>query len=130
MESRVQQAVDKKRQNTHNCAQSVVCTYCDKCGLDPKTAERVAAAFGLGMGNMEGTCGSIVGAGIVIGMVSGDRSLARMRMKQLMKKFQERNGTTQCRMLKGAGTGKVVRDCPDCVADAAGFLEEILEGEL
>jgi hypothetical protein len=41
-----------------------------------------------------------------------------------MNKFQERNGATQCKMLKGVGTGKVLRECDDCVADAAEFLEE------
>ena len=28
MESRKHLAAEKKRLNTHNCAQSVVCTYC------------------------------------------------------------------------------------------------------
>ena len=47
-------------------------------------------------------------------------------MKVLMEKFQERNGATLCRLLKGIDTGKVLRDCPDCVADASEFLEEFL----
>jgi predicted amidophosphoribosyltransferase len=34
METRKHLAAEKKRQNTHNCAQSVVCTYCDLVGLD------------------------------------------------------------------------------------------------
>ena len=38
METRKQLAAEKKRLNTHNCAQAVVCTYCDLCGLDEKTA--------------------------------------------------------------------------------------------
>ena len=47
-------------------------------------------------------------------------------MRQMMEKFKQRNGATQCRMLKGVGTGKVLRECPLCVADAAEFLEEQL----
>ena len=43
-----------------------------------------------------------------------------------MEKFQQRNGATQCKLLKGIGTGKPLRDCPDCVADASEFLEEYL----
>ena len=31
--------------------------------------------------------------------------------------------------LQGVGTGKVLRECPLCVADASEFLEEILEKE-
>ena len=34
MESRKHLAAEKKRLNTHNCAQSVVCTYCDLVGLE------------------------------------------------------------------------------------------------
>ena len=45
-------------------------------------------------------------------------------MRQIMAKFQQRNGATQCKLLKGVGTHIVLRECPDCVADAAEFLEE------
>ena len=37
-------------------------------------------------------------------------------------KFEQRNGATQCKLLKGVGTGKVLRECSACVADAAEFL--------
>ena len=119
-------AAEKNRLKTHNCAQAVLCTYCDLCGLDPKVAEDIAGSFGLGMGCMEGTCGSLVGAGMVLGLVTKDRDLARKRMKQIMQKFHERNGATQCRQLKGTDTGHPLRACPDCVSDAAEFLEEFL----
>ena len=46
-----------------------------------------------------------------------------------MTKFQERNGATQCKLLKGVGIKVVLRECPDYVADAAEFLEEQLEKE-
>ena len=51
METRKHLAAEKKRQNTHNCAQSVVCTYCDLVGLDEQTALDIAGAYGTGMGN-------------------------------------------------------------------------------
>ena len=126
MKTRKDLAASKKRANTHNCAQAVVCTYCDVCGLDEKVGEDLAGAFGTGMGAMEGTCGALVGAGIVLGLVTKDRNLSRSRMKTIMEKFQARNGATQCRLLKGVGTGQPLRDCPDCVADACEFLEEYL----
>lgn len=124
--SRKDQAAEKKRCNTHNCAQAVACTYCDLVGLDEDMAARACASFGGGMGNMDGTCGAIVGAGIILGMKTGDRNLSRSQMRTIMTRFQERNGATQCRLLKGVGTGKVLRACPDCVADASEFLEEYL----
>ena len=121
METRKQIAVEKK-QCGFNCAQAVLCTYADIAGIDEETAIRLAAPFGAGMGNMEGTCGAITGAGLVLGLLSKGPSTKQMR--QNMNKFQERNGATQCKLLKGVGTGKVLRECSDCVADAAEFLEE------
>lgn len=119
METRKQIAVEKKQCGL-NCAQAVLCAYADIAGIDEATAMGLAAPFGAGMGNMEGTCGAIVGAGLVLGLCGGSTRQAR----QIMNKFQERNGATQCKLLKGVGTGKVLRECSDCVADAAEFLEE------
>lgn len=126
METRKHLAAEKKRCNSHNCAQAVVCTYCDLVGLHEQTALDIAGSFGTGMGNMEGTCGALVGAGMVLGLATKDRNVSRARMKEIMTKFQQRNGAIRCKELKGIGTGKVLRDCPDCVADASEFLEEYL----
>lgn len=126
MDTRKHIAAEKKRCNSHNCAQAVTGTYCDLVGLDEQTALNIAGAYGTGMGNMEGTCGALVGAGMILGLATKDRNLSRSRMKQMMTWFQERNGATQCKLLKGVGTGKPLRDCPDCVADACEFLEVIL----
>lgn len=126
METRKHLAAEKKRCNSHNCAQAVVCTYCDLVGLHEQTALDIAGSFGTGMGNMEGTCGALVGASMVLGLATKDRNVSRARMKEIMTKFQERNGAIRCKELKGIGTGKVLRDCPDCVADASEFLEEYL----
>lgn len=125
-ETRKHLAAEKKRCNSHNCAQAVVCTYCDMVGLPEQTALDIAGAFGSGMGSMDGTCGSLVGAGMVLGLATKDRIKARAQMKEIMNKFQERNGATQCKYLKGIGTGVRLRECPDCVADASEFLEEYL----
>lgn len=37
MESRKELAAEKKRCGSHNCTQSVLCTYCDLTGLDEET---------------------------------------------------------------------------------------------
>ena len=47
-------------------------------------------------------------------------------MRQIMTRFQQKNGATQCKLLKGVGTHVVLRECSGCVADAAEFLEEQL----
>ena len=133
METRKQIAAEKKRCNSHNCAQAILHTYADIAGISEDEAMNIAAmniagAFGGGMGNMEGTCGALVGSGLVLGLVNKDKAKSMKQMRQIMTKFQERNGATQCKLLKGIGTKVVLRECPDCVADAAEFLEEQLNG--
>lgn len=128
MESRSKEAAELKRSGRCNCAQAVACTYCDLAGIDPAMMARMTAAYGTGLGNTEGTCGALLGAGAVIGAIKGEnRPAAMAAMRRLMNEFAARNaGVTRCRDLKGIGTGRVVRDCPDCVADAAEILEQIL----
>ena len=98
MDTRKLIAAEKKRCNSHNCAQAILHTYADIAGIDEESDMNIAGAFGGGMGNLEGTCGALVGA-------------------------------TQCKLLKGVGTKVVLRECPNCVADAAEFLEEQLNQE-
>ena len=67
METRVQQTTERHRRG-YNCAQAVACTYCDLFGLDEETAFRLTEGYGLGMGNMEGTCGALSAACLLAGM--------------------------------------------------------------
>ncbi|MBR1601263.1 MAG: C_GCAxxG_C_C family protein [Alphaproteobacteria bacterium] len=126
METRKFEAAEKKRSGKCNCAQSVICTYCDKAGIDEQTALNIGNSFAAGMGNMEGTCGALVGAGVVLGLVNKDRSKSVKEMREIISKFQERNGAIQCKLLKGLENGNMLRECPDCVADACEFLEEAI----
>ncbi len=127
MESRKNEAAEKKRSGRYNCAQAVLCTYPDITGLDEQQARNITCAFAAGMGNMQGTCGALVGAAIVIGMHFKDMAPAMMATRQVMTQFEQRNGATQCRLLKGIGTGKPLRECPLCVADAAELLEDVIK---
>ena len=127
MESKKMVAAEKKRSGKFNCAQSVICTYCRNIGIDEGTAFDLGNAFAAVMGNMEGTCGALVGAGIILGLKNKDRAKSMREMRQIMEQFKSRNGSTQCKILKGIETQKTLRECPDCVADAAEFLEQIIE---
>ncbi len=124
METRKHLAAERKK--TCNCAQAVIATYADMVGITEQQAMNLGNAFGSGMGNMEGTCGAITGAAIIVGLATGDKLRSRKVMTKIMNQFQERNGATQCKLLKGVGTGRVLRSCEDCVADAS----ELLENEL
>lgn len=124
METRKHLAAERKK--TCNCAQAVIATYADIAGITQEQAMALGNAFGSGMGNMEGTCGALTGAAIIVGLATGDKLRSRKVMSSIMTKFQKRNGATQCKLLKGMGTGKVLRSCEDCVADASELLEQEL----
>ena len=126
MENKIEEARARKRSGEHNCAQAVACTYSDLAGLDEETLLAATHAFGAGMATMEGTCGALTGAAVVVGLATGDRARSRVLIKDIMENFRKRNGSTVCRELKGIGTGCPLRQCEDCVADAAEFLEKAL----
>ena len=70
MKSRVDEAANRKR-NGYNCAQAVACTYCDLAEIDEDTMKNLMQGFAAGMGgSMEGTCGALVGATSVLGMIN------------------------------------------------------------
>lgn len=128
MESRIENAVNKKKCGM-NCAQAVACAYCDYAGLDEETMAAVMQGFGNGIGaTMEGTCGAITGACAVVSLLDKEkgRPEAVRDAKYIMKQFMERNKTVTCKVLKGIETGRVLRGCEDCVADAAEFLEDVI----
>jgi len=132
METRMEKAIEKRNRG-YNCAQAVACSYCDVIGVDEKTVFRACEGLGTGMGNMEGTCGAVSGACVLMGFLSSTANLdvpnSKGRTLSLSKiiidKFKERNGCTICRDLKGIETGTVIRSCPDCIRDACEFTEEI-----
>lgn len=84
MESKIEEAVNKKK-NGYNCAQAVACTYCDYAGIDEETMFNICQAFGTGMGTLEGTCGAIVGAGVVLGMMNKQRLKTNQDIRKLCR---------------------------------------------
>ena len=56
METRKQIAAEKKRCNSHNCAQAILHTYADVAGISEDDAMNIAGAFGGGMGNWVWSC--------------------------------------------------------------------------
>lgn len=133
MNSRIDEAT-KRHQNGYNCAQAVACTYSDLVGIDEETMFRMTEALGAGMGNMEGTCGAVSGACVLAGMAASTGNLENPNSKgasyklskEILKRFAGRNQSVTCKVLKGAGTGTILRACPDCIRDAAEFAEKVI----
>ena len=73
MESRKNIAIEMHNKG-YNCAQSVALTYADLVDMKPEQLFRITEGFGLGGGNMQGTCGAISGALALVGLLnsSGD----------------------------------------------------------
>ncbi len=129
MSARSDKAVEYKK-NGMNCAQSVALAFADLVDLDEKTIASMTQTFGVGIGaTMEGTCGAIIGANVMLGLIRREdpRSENMKKAKKHLLRFQEQNKSVTCKELKGMGTGVVLRECNDCVADAVLFLEEILD---
>lgn len=120
-----------------NCAQAVVCNYCDMFGVDKKIAFQMAEAFGAGMGSMEYTCGAVSGLLMLLGLKNSSGTPEKLTKaatyklgKELINKFKEKNGSVICAELKGLKTNKVLRSCNGCIADACKIFEELLKEEV
>ena len=137
MESRKKIAIEKHDLG-YNCAQSVALTYADLIDMAPEQLFKITEGFGLGGGNMQGTCGAISGAIALIGLLNSCGNLEHPSTKaqtyalgrEILERFKAQNGSILCHELKGAGTGKVLRSCPDCIMDACQLFEELYEAKL
>ena len=118
----------------YNCAQSVACVFAEDFGFDPEAVYLMTEGFGLGMGNMECTCGAVSGAVAAAGMkfsngaMKGKTKVNTYKYaRQINEKFRAKNGSVICADLKGVRTGQVLRSCPGCIEDAVAIAEEVLE---
>lgn len=143
MSEHAMKAVKLFRENGYNCAQAVCVAFCDVTGLDERTALRISAPFGGGMGRMREVCGAVSGALMVLGLLFApddptDKAAKaeHYRMVQdFAARFRERNGSIICRDLLGdkAGSGPVpddrteeyyrLRPCERMVYDAADLAD-------
>jgi len=130
---RVLQAARLHKQG-YNCAQAVVCAYCDLFGIDEKTAFMLSEGFGAGMGSMKGTCGAVSGLIMLLGLKNSSGNCENLTkaatyklVKEASSKFEEKNGTLICSELKGINNGVVLRSCDGCIEDACAIFEEYVD---
>lgn len=115
-------------------------------GVDFTLAIKLGRAFGTGMGRGR-TCGAIIGALMVIGLSLGEpsgndseaRPTAYVLSRELVKRFQESEGTVICAELLGVNPGtpeglqaarerNLFKDvCPRFVSQVSGILRDLLE---
>lgn len=90
-----------------NCAQAVCGAFADLMGLDEKTAFRLSAPFGGGLGRQREICGAVSGMCMVAGMLYGYDDLENDQVKgehyrlvqELCDAFRARYGSIICREL-------------------------------
>ncbi len=132
--------------NGCNCSQSVLSVYADRYGLEQSTAMRIATGLGGGVGRMGGTCGTLTGAALVLGLELGPGKSADQAAKdrtyeatrRLQRRFMEEHGSNQCKVLleRDLSSEKEYRDacqsgvfttrCPRFVETAVTLLDEII----
>ncbi len=118
-------AVELKH-NGHNCCQAVLAAFQEELALEPELLRQLGAPFGTGLGCMEGTCGALVAAALILGRLKSEGKPMHPVSKELVRRFREAAGDTVCRRLKGIDTGEMLCSCDDCVRIAADLAEEFL----
>ena len=130
-------------ENSCNCAQAVLCAFCDATGLEEEPAMKLASSFGGGMGKMREVCGAMTGLFMTAGLCRGYGAGADKKAKEahdqlvqsLAQRFREQFGSIQCRELLPAAESRAENDpsanqtrpCGAYVAFAAALMDELLQ---
>lgn len=116
----------KLKHSGYNCAQSVALAIADLVNGNKEELAKITSGFGLGMGNMEATCGALVGAAIMVGLKSNGSGATPLN-KKLSSNFKEKCRSLVCKEIKGVETKKVLCSCDDCVKNAVTVYLELME---
>ena len=117
-------AISLKHQG-YNCCQAILCAFQEETGLSEEALKKIGAAFGVGMGNMEASCGALCAAEILLGLKEYQDKPVLRRAKELYGAFEEKCGAVLCKDLKGRDTGVVLCDCDVCIRNATELAEEL-----
>ena len=118
-------AAELKTTGQCNCTQSVVKVFEDKLPVEGDTLRMLAAGYAAGMGCLESTCGALIGAVMVAGILTEGRGTPAVA-RALVLSFEQRCGATICKELKGVATGVPLCPCPECVRNAVLALGDVL----
>ena len=122
---RADKAVLLKNSGLYNCAQAVTAVFEDQVSLDEEQLKQIAAGFCAGMGNLEATCGALIGAGMIAGLVTEGKGTLKIT-RSIQEKFCQKCGSIKCKELKTVTDGKVLCPCEDCVRNAVLIYGEIM----
>ena len=110
-----------------NCCQAVLCAFAHRTEMTAKELKSLGAAFGVGMGCLEATCGALIGAQMLLGMEKYQGRSMLQDAAKIHNRFREMCGASICHVLKGRDTGVVLCECDDCVRNAVEIAEGLME---
>ena len=122
---RAQKAVELKTMGGYNCSQAVTAVLADQTSLTQEQLKQVSAGFCAGMGNLEATCGAVIGAGMIAGLKTEGKGTLGVT-KQIQEEFGKRCGALKCKDLKAITDGMPLCPCETCVRNAVMIYGEIM----
>ena len=125
MTDRAEYAVRLKHSG-YNCCQAVLCSFAEEAGMTDETLKKLGAAFGVGMGCLEATCGALIGTQMLLGLMKCTGKPILRDAATVLRRFESMCHATVCKDLKGRDTGVVLCECDDCVRNAVAIAEEML----
>ncbi|WP_029319011.1 C-GCAxxG-C-C family protein [Butyrivibrio sp. AE3004] len=125
LSERAEKAVELKNSGMYNCAQAVTAALSDQTKLTEEQLKQVSAGFCAGMGNLEATCGALIGAGMIAGLNTEGKGTLGVT-KRIQEEFGKRCGALKCKDLKAITDGKPLCRCEECVRNAVVIYGEIM----
>ena len=130
----------------YNCCQSVLSTYGPEYKLDTDNCLRLASGFAAGMAYQGKTCGAVIGAYLVIGLLKGSsipndeysKETVYRTISDFNSEFTKINQSLECRELLKKDVSQaddldfIIRhklfeiNCPKYVEDAGRILDKLL----
>lgn len=143
----IQEKAIKLFNSGFNCSQSVLAAFSDNLKLDNNIALSIACGFGAGMGRLQGTCGAVTGAYMVLGTCASNKFADNEERKEksysmiqdFNRGFIEKHKTTECKFLLNCdlnteeGRKQFQRDklrkavCKPCIKDSIQLVIEQIE---
>ncbi len=119
-------AADLKNNHGYNCAQAVTAALADESGMSEQQLNQIASGFAVGMGNLEATCGSLIGAVMIAGLKTSGVGTVRIA-RQISDRFRELSGAITCKTLKGKDGSGIFCPCDECVRNAVRAYCDVME---
>ena len=125
LNERAELAAELKNSGVCNCAQAVTRVLSDQTTLTEVQLMQLSSGFAAGMGNMEATCGAMIGAAMIAGLKT-EGKCAVMATRKIQEEFQNRCGALRCKDLKAVTDGRPLCPCDDCVRNAVMVYGEVM----